>query len=212
RDVAEFLLHLGRHADRDHEVASHRDEYVRGDVIHQPAVNEGLAVADNRNGEDRQVDALEDCVGRVAVFTDNRVAAYQVDGDGQARDRELFELPVVEVFAEHGIEVPAAVLVQEIELVASPQVPEEPRRLQIFGELGSAVVAVEAGGIDDAGHGAGAGPGDHVNDDTASLQHFEPPQVRHAARRPAAEGHPDAYAAEVVDQPVQSVDQRAATR
>ena len=87
---------------------------------------------------------------------------------------------------------------------------EDPRRPQVGGELGGAVVAVEAGGVDDAGHRPGAGPGDHVHDDAALLQRLEHAEVSHAAGRPAAEGHADADAAKVVDQPLQAVGQRPA--
>ena len=138
------------------------------------------------------------------------VAAHQVDGDGQARDGELFEPPVVEVLAEHRVEVPAAVLVQQVPVVAARQAAEEPRRPQVGGELGGAVVAVEAGGVDDAGHRAGAGAGDHVHDDAVLLEGLEHAEVGHAAGGPAAEGHADAHAAEVVDQPFQAVGQRPA--
>ena len=204
------LLHLGRHADGDHEVAAHRHQHVRRDVVHQPAVDQRLAVADDRDGEHRQVDALEDRVDGVAAVADHRAAAHQVDGDGQARDGELFEPPVVEVLAEHRVEVPAAVLVQEVPVVAARQAAEQPRRPQVGGELVGAVVAVEAGGVDDAGHGPGAGAGDHVHDDAVLLEGLEHAEVGHAAGGPAAEGHADADAAEVVDQPLQAAGQRPA--
>ena len=95
-------------------------------------------------------------------------------------------------------------------MVAPRQAAEEPRRPQVGGELAGAVVAVEAGGVDDAGHGAGAGAGDHVHDDAVLFEGLEHAEVGHAAGGPAAEGHADAHAAEVVDQPLQAVRQRPA--
>ena len=122
----------------------------------------------------------------------------------------MFEFPVVEVFAKHRIEMPAAVLVEKVQLVAPRQAAEQPRRAQVGRELAGAVVAVEAGGVDDAGHGAGTRPGDHVHDDAVLFEGLEYAEVGHAASGPAAEGDADADAAEVVDQPFQAVRQRAA--
>ena len=62
----------------------------------------------------------------VAAFANHRVAAHQVDRDGEAGDGELFESPVVEVLAKHRVEVPAAVLVQEVPVVALRQAAKDP--------------------------------------------------------------------------------------
>ena len=82
-----------------------------GNVVDQPAVDQRLAVADDRHGEHGQVDALEDRMDGIAAFANYRVAAHQVDSDGEAGDGELFEFPVVQVLAKHWVEVPATVLV-----------------------------------------------------------------------------------------------------
>ena len=81
---------------------------------------------------------------------------------------------------------------------------------QVRGELIGGVVAVEAGCVDDAGHGTGARPGDHVHDDAVLFERLEDAEVGHAAGGPAAEGHANPNAAEVVDQPLQAVRQRPA--
>ena len=78
------------------------------------------------------------------------------------------------------------------------------------GELVCAVVGVQAGGVENAGHGAGAGAGDHVHDDAVLFEGLEHAEVGHAASGPAAEGHADAHAAEVVDQSLQAAGQRPA--
>ena len=85
-----------------------------------------------------------------------------------------------------------------------------PGRPQIVGEPFGEVVAVKAGGVKDAGHGPGAGPGDHVHDNAVLLQRLEHAEVGHAAGGSAAEGHADADAAEVVDEPFQPGGQRSA--
>ena len=63
------------------------------------------------------------------------------------------------------------------------------------------------------GHGAGAGAGDHIDDDAAAFEGLEHAEVRQAlGRPPPPRGHAHAHAAEVVDQPLQPVGQRPAGR
>ena len=81
---------------------------------------------------------------------------------------------------------------------------KDPPGPQIGGKLIGAVVAVEAGRIEDARHRAGARSGDHVDDDAVLFEHLEDAEVRHAASTPAAESHADSNAAEVVDQSLQA--------
>ena len=61
---------------------------------------------------------------------------------------------------------------------------------QIGGKLIGGVVAVEAGGVDDARHRAGARPGDHVDDDAVLFERLEDAEVRHAASRPPPRATP----------------------
>src|SRR6478672_5419929 len=117
-DVAKTSLQLRRHADGDDEIAAHRHQHIRRDVVDQPAVNQRLVVADDRHGEYGQVDALEDRMDSVAAFANYRVAAHQVDRDGETGDGKLFESPVVQVLAKHWVESPATVFVYEVPVVA----------------------------------------------------------------------------------------------
>ena len=122
----------------------------------------------------------------------------------------MFEPPVVEVSAEHRVEVPAAELVDEVPVAAPRQPAEDPRGAQVGGEPAGAVVAVEAGSVEGPGHGTGTRAGDHVHDDAALFEGLEHAEVGHAAGGPAAEGHTDPHAAEVVDQPFEAGGQRPA--
>src|SRR5579864_3178322 len=146
----------------------------------------------------------------IAAFANYRVAAHQVDRDGETGDGKLFEFPVVQVLAKHRVELPATVLVDEVPVVALWQAAKNPRGAQVLGERICVVVGFQAGGVHNAGHGAGAGAGDHVNDDAAALERLEHAKVRQASGGPAAEGHSHAHAAEVVNQPLQPVGQRPA--
>ena len=148
----------------------------------------------------------------VAAFANDRVAAHQVDRDGKTGDGKLFESPVVQVLAQHRVELPAAILVQEVPVVALRQAAKNPGGAKVRGERIRVVVGIQAGGVHNAGHGAGAGAGDHVDDDAAALEGLEHAEVRQASGGPAAEGHAHAHAAEVVDQPLQPVGQRPARR
>src|SRR5262249_33086247 len=148
--------------------------------------------------------------GGIPAAADDRIAANQIDGDREARRTELFESRVVQVLAEHRVEVAAAVLIQEVKLVASSHESKQPRRAEVVGEQVSAVLGVDAGSVDHAGHGPGTRAGDHVDDDAALFERLEHAEVGHAARRAAAEGKADPRAAEVVNDPLQTVTERTA--
>jgi hypothetical protein len=53
-------------------------------------------------------------VNGVAALAGHEIAAHQVNGDGKARHWQLFESPVVEVLAQHRVELPAAELIDEV--------------------------------------------------------------------------------------------------
>ena len=146
----------------------------------------------------------------IATFANDRVAAHQVDRDGKTGDGELLESPVVQVLAQHRVELPAAILVQEVPVAALRQAAKNPGGAKVRGERICVVVGIQAGGVQNAGHGAGARAGDHVDDDAATLEGLEDAEVRHASGGPAAEGHAHAHAAEVVYQPLQPVGHRPA--
>ena len=74
----------------------------------------------------RQVDAFEDGVCRVSAFANDRLAADQIDGNGEARHRKLFEPPVVKILPEHGVESPAAVLMEQVPVAAFRKAAKEP--------------------------------------------------------------------------------------
>ena len=140
---------LARNAHGDHEVAALSGEHVCGDVVHQPAIDQRLAVPADRTGKPRQVDAFENCVDGVSPVPNHSLPTHQIDAYGETGQWQLLQLPVGQVSSEHRIEVAAAVFVQQVPITAAGEPPKEPRKLQIGGELAGAVIAIQTGAIKD---------------------------------------------------------------
>src|SRR4029078_12796052 len=101
------------------------------------------------------------------------------------------EPPIVEVLPEHRVEMPAAVFVKQVPVIAPRYPAEDPGRANVGAEVGGTAAAVEAGGVDDPGHGPGTRPGDHVHDDALLFEGLQHAEVGHSAGGPAAPCHPD---------------------
>src|SRR5579883_3553048 len=116
----------------------------------------------------------------------------QIDGNRLTGERQLLQFPVVQVFAQHRIELPATVLVKEVPVLSARQSAEDPREMQIVSEVAGAGSTIKPGGLDCPGHRPSACAGNRIHDDTILLQSLAHTPLGHSPCGPTAESHADA--------------------
>src|SRR4029453_5313632 len=104
-------------------------------IIDQAAIDQRLSVAANRSRKHRQVDAFENRIDGVSPIPDNPIPRHQINRNGETRDRQLLQLPGLNVVAKHLFELTAPVLVQQIPVTAAWKLTEDPREFERRAEL-----------------------------------------------------------------------------
>ena len=141
---------------------------------------------------------LDPCASSSQGITIDDLPLDKIDRHGHARDRKLFECLIVQILAEHWIELTATVFIDEIPVAAVRDIAKDPRRTQVARELMGAVIAIEPVGIKDTGHRTGTRACDHIDDDPILFQSLEDAEVGHPPSATPPEGNTNADSTEVM--------------
>src|SRR4029077_3968854 len=166
-------LDLGRNADGDGEVAVLSGKHIRGNIIDEAAIDQRLSVAANRSRKHGQVYAFENRMDGVSPIPNDRMSSHQINRNGETRDRQLLQLPVLNVVAKHLFELAAPVLVQQIPVTAAGKLTEDPGEFERRAELLDEIIAIQTRGVEDSCHRTNACADNHIGNDAVVLEGFE---------------------------------------